>query len=121
MSAKKSDTRYFGELGESYAESLLKKSGYKILEKNFRSKFGEIDIVAIHQGTLVFVEVKTRTSWRYGKPEEAVTLKKLAKIERVGEFFALTHPNLPQKLRVDVVAIEVEKGKVTSAKIIKVI
>ena len=97
--------RRYGEIGEDYAVTLLKKNGYQILQRNYKSKIGEIDIVAIDpstrstplkatgpsaissessgsgpDGTLVFVEVKTRWSKKYGKPEETVTKKKLAKI-----------------------------------------
>lgn len=113
-------TRDYGDMGEEYAAWLLKKRGYKIIERKFRSKVGEIDIVAQDKDTLVFVEVKTRWSKKYGKPEEAVTPRKLAKVERAGQLYSLVHPTLPKKLRVDVVAIEVERGKVTSAKVIKV-
>lgn len=112
--------RHHGKLGEDFAAKLLQKSGYKILDRNFRTKFAEIDIVALDGDTLVFVEVKTRWSKKYGKPEEAVIPRKLAKIKKASEFFSLTHPNLPKKMRIDVVAIEVEKGKVESAKIIRV-
>ena len=112
--------RYFGELGENYALKLITEYGYKLLQKNFHSRFGEIDIIAIDRDTLVFVEVKTRWSKKFGAPEEAVTPQKLRKIKKVGEYYSLTHPLLPKKLGIDVVAIEVEKGSVTSAKIIKV-
>ncbi|MFV1917614.1 MAG: YraN family protein, partial [Patescibacteria group bacterium] len=71
-------------------------------------------------GTLAFVEVKTRWSKKYGKPEEAVTPRKLARIKRAGELYCLTHPGLPKKLRIDVVAIEVERGRVVSSKLIQV-
>lgn len=112
--------RGYGELGEEYAHNLLKKSGYQVIQRNFRCKIGEIDIIAKDKGTLVFVEVKTRWSRKFGKPEEAVTPRKLNKIKRIGEYYLLTHPNLPKKLRIDVVAIEVEGGNVKSARIIKV-
>ena len=75
----------FGNWGEKYAWNLLKKAGYRFLTKNFRCKLGEIDIVAIDRDTLVFVEVKTRYSRKFGKPEEAVTKRKLRKIKQVGE------------------------------------
>ena len=112
--------RHYGELGEAFAEKYLDSKGYKILKKNFRSGAGEIDIVAQDADTLVFVEVKTRWSSRYGAPEEAVTARKLQKIKKVGEYYSLIHPTLPKKLRIDVVAIEVQEGKVTSCKLIKV-
>lgn len=119
--AKKGSTRGYGEQGEDFAVRLLKRNGYKIIERNFRTKLGEIDIVALSGDTLVFVEVKTRWSKKFGLPEEAVTPKKLRKIKRVGQLYSLTHPTAPKKMRVDVVAIEVEKGRVSSAKIIKAV
>ncbi len=84
--------RGYGELGEEYATNLLKWKGYQILKRNFKSKLGEIDLIAIDEETLVFVEVKTRWSKKYGKPEEAVTPKKLERIKRIGQLYSLTHP-----------------------------
>lgn len=112
--------RQFGNLGESYAVRLLQKAGYKILDRNVRSKAGEIDIVAVVADTLVFVEVKTRSSTVFGVPEEAVNQAKLNRIKRAGEYYFLTHKDLPKKQRVDVVAIQTNNGAVVSAKIIKV-
>ena len=112
--------RSFGDLGEDYAVRLLEKKGYKIIERNFKTKLGEIDIVARVDDSLIFVEVKTRWSKKFGLPEEAVTPWKLAKIRRVAQYFFISHPRLPQKGQIEVVAIEVEDGKVNSAKIIKV-
>ncbi|OGM75835.1 hypothetical protein A2210_02280 [Candidatus Woesebacteria bacterium RIFOXYA1_FULL_40_18] len=110
--------RLFGNLGENYACRLLQKSGYRIIERNFTSRFGEIDIIALDKDTLVFVEVKTRWSRRFGLPQEAVTPQKLFRIKRTAEYFSLRHPRLPKKLRIDVVAIEIENNIVTSARII---
>lgn len=117
---QKGNTRSFGTQGEDYAVKLLRAKGYKILTRNFRSKFGEIDIVAQEGDTLVFIEVKTRWSDKFGAPEEAVTSRKLFKIKKTAEYFSLTHPTLPKKLRIDVVAIEIEGGRVTSSKVIRV-
>ena len=115
-----SGKRSYGDLGEDYAVKLLKKKGYTIIERNFTTKLGEIDIIAREGECLVFIEVKTRWSKKFGLPEEAVTPWKLAKIRRVAQYFMLSHSHLPQKARIEVVAIEVEKGIVTSARIIKV-
>lgn len=115
-----SDKRSFGNLGEEYAMKLLKSKGYDIIERNFTSKMGEIDIVAKLGESIVFVEVKTRWSKKFGLPEEAVTPWKLVKIRRVAQYFMLTHPHLPQRGRIEVVAIEAVQGKVASARIIKV-
>ncbi len=99
-----------GQKGEEIAEQYLKKHGYEVLERNFRSKrWGEIDIVAIDKDTLVFVEVKTREGTKYGEPVEAVTPFKLRALERTGQYYQAEHPNLPEALRIDVVAIMLGK------------
>lgn len=117
---RKSPSSTLGKKAEGYAARFLLQNGYRIIDRNFRSKFGEIDIVALKQDFLVFVEVKARWSNKFGSPEEAVTASKLWKIGRTGEYYSLTHRNLPKKLRIDVVALEISEDKVTSAKIITV-
>ncbi len=94
-----------GLLGESLAVSYLQKKSYIILARNYRGGKGELDIVAVDRGTLVFVEVKTRTSAYYGSPKEAVTKRKIDEIIRTGHYFIGQHPQLPKKLRIDVIAI----------------
>lgn len=108
----------FGSLSETLATNLLSQKGYKIIDRNFHSRFGEIDIIAEKDGYLVFVEVKARHSLKFGLPEEAVTPSKLVKIIKTGEYYSLLHPNLPKKLRIDVVALILENNKVVSSKII---
>lgn len=110
----------FGKIGEDFAVSFLQDKGYKIVTRNFRSRFGEIDVVATKGDALIFIEVKTRWSNKFGAPEEAVTPQKLNKIARTAHYFSLIHPTFSKKLRIEVVAIEVEHGRVTSAKIIQV-
>lgn len=119
MQAKK-ETSKFGGLAEDFAVKTLTSKGYKILDRNFRSRFGEIDIVAREGDTLVFVEVKARTSHLFGQPEEAVSPQKIWKIGKTGEYYSLMHPDLPKRLRIDVVAIDIIGGKIGSVKIIKV-
>lgn len=108
-----------GRLGEDAALRLLKKEGYKIIGRNFRSKFGEIDLIAIEKDTLVFVEVKTRWTREYGYPAEAVTPRKLRSIIKASEYFKLLNPRTPDLMRIDVVAIEVRNGRVYSAELLK--
>lgn len=69
-----------GNLGEQAAADYLCQAGYKLLAQKYRTKMGEIDIIALHQDTLVFVEVKTRRSTHCGFPAEAVTYRKRQKI-----------------------------------------
>jgi putative endonuclease len=68
-----------GEQGEAIAVGHLKKAGYKIIETNYRTKLGEIDIIAKDKDTIVFVEVKARSSVHFGSPKWAVTPKKQKK------------------------------------------
>lgn len=111
-------TRDLGSAGEKLAIKLLKQKDYQILDKNFRSRFGEIDIIALEDKTLVFVEVKTRWTREYGPPEEAVTQRKIKSIIKTGEYFKLLHPELPEALRIDVVTIDFYK-KDGEARLIK--
>ncbi len=95
-----------GKLGEEIARGFLIKQGFKILDINFKTKFGEIDLICLDQQVLVFVEVKARWSRGFGLPEEAVTRRKITTIAKVGQFYRQNHPRLPLEERIDVVAIE---------------
>ena len=95
----------FGDIGETLAVWYLKKNGYKILEQNYRTKLGEIDIIAKDKKTLVFVEVKTRRSIRYGNPKWAVTPKKQRTISMVALSYLKATKQSNARARFDVVAI----------------
>lgn len=82
-----------GNIGELAAASFLQQIGYKILAQNYRSKMGEIDIIAEHNGVIVFAEVKTRRNTLFGYPAEAVTYPKQQKIIKT----ALCYLNMIQK------------------------
>jgi len=111
-------TKLSGDIGEHIAEEILVVRGYTIVSKNFRSKFGEIDIIAKEGGELVFVEVKTRWSKKFGKPEEAVTKRKLDRIKRTIDYYFLL--NTPEKHRIEVVAIQFNTDGSHTAKLISV-
>ena len=98
------DKKKVGDLGEKIAKNYLIKQNYKILETNFHCRFGEIDIIAKDKEILVFVEVKTRTSTRYGQPQEAVDFLKLKKMTKT-VYFYVNSKNLNNDLRIDVIAI----------------
>lgn len=115
------DTKTKGYLGEELAERLLKSHKYKILERNFKCNLGEIDMVALKDDILIFIEVKMRSSYRYGLPEEAVTAAKVRKITLVSDYYRKTHGGLPKKSRIDVVAIDIQEGVVKSTRIIPVV
>jgi putative endonuclease len=95
----------FGQKGESLAAWYLKQNGYKIIEQNYRSHLGEIDIIAKEKKTIVFVEVKARKSVRYGSPKWAVTPKKQRKISMVALYYLKATRQTDAKARFDVVAI----------------
>lgn len=76
-----------GDYGENIACKYLKNMGYKILERNYRIRGGEIDIVAKDKDTLVFVEVKTRYSHEYGLPEESITPWKIKALLKTARFY----------------------------------
>jgi len=98
-------------IGEDIATNYLKKKGYKIIERNFRKGYGEIDIVATHQNTLVFIEVKTRTTALYGGAIEAISYSKLQKLIRTCEYYKVLHPKLPDAMRIDAILIDLENNE----------
>jgi len=97
--------RRYGQNSEETAAGVLKKNGYKILERNFRTPLGEIDIIARHKGVLVFVEVKARRSGRFGGPKAAITPAKQRKISMVALTYLKSVRALDAKARFDVVTI----------------
>jgi putative endonuclease len=99
-------------LGEEIAAKYLTKKGYKIVERNFRKGYGEIDIVSIHQNILVFVEVKTRSTSLYGGAIEAIAYHKLQKLIKTCQYYKMLHPKLPDAMRIDAILIDLENGEV---------
>ena len=102
-----------GNWGEETAERYLRKKGYKIIERNFRCRLGEIDIIALYRTQLVFIEVKTRQNQRYGLPCEAITSQKLRHLKKSAAYFIVTAGMLIQfeDLRLDVIEIITQGGK----------
>ena len=95
----------FGEKSENLAAWYLRENGYKIIEQNYRNRMGEIDIIAQDKNTIVFVEVKSRRSIRYGSPKWAVTPQKQRKISMVALYYLKATKQIDAKARFDVVAI----------------
>ena len=93
-----------GAKGENLALDFLEQKGYKILEKNCRSERYEIDIIAEYQNTVIFVEVKTRSSDYYGFPEEAVNITKQEHILKAAEDYVFMH-DIKNEIRFDIVSI----------------
>jgi len=95
-----------GTLAEQQAAAYLEKQGYRIISRNFRCTGGEIDIVAQRQKTLVFVEVKQRTSDAFGGPLAAVTKTKQQRVAHASVQFIKTHPQIGyDEIRFDVICI----------------
>ena len=99
-----------GREGEYRAARFLAEKGYKILDRNYNTRSGEIDLVALHNGEVVFVEVKTRTSDAYGAPELAVTPQKQRRMIKAALGY-IKYKKLHQvPCRFDVVAITAAAG-----------
>lgn len=96
---------HLGAEGESLAEKYLIQKGYKIIQKNYRTKLGEIDLIAKDGETLCFVEVKTRKDVEQGDPLEAVTPSKQNKISRTALRYLQETDNLESDARFDVLGI----------------
>ena len=109
-----------GKLGEKLALRHLKKRGYRILDRNFRCRRGEIDIVATQKDYLVFVEVRTKTTAAFGTPEESITQTKKDHLIAAALTYISEHQKLPPLWRIDVVAVELDqKGKSKRIEIIE--
>jgi putative endonuclease len=106
----KTTRRELGDQGEDLAATALKKQGYKILERNYVTPLGEIDLIARHKGILVFIEVKTRKSDRFGTPAEAVHPAKQAKLRRLADYYLKQQRLGDVAVRFDVVAITMKDG-----------
>ncbi|HAP37065.1 MAG TPA: YraN family protein [Bacteroidetes bacterium] len=103
--------RVIGKTGEEVAANYLKQNGYEILEQNYYYNHGEIDIVAKEGNALVFVEVKSRRSTKFGEPEESVTPKKQQLLRRTAEGY-VTEKNIGEMdCRFDVVSVMMKNGK----------
>ena len=100
-----------GERGETAACGFLKDHGYEILEKNYKCKLGEIDVIARRQGRLAFIEIKTRTSTQFGTPQEAVDFRKQEKIFKVAQWYLKERKSLKSPVAFDVVAILWREGQ----------
>ena len=99
------DKKELGKKGEEVAARFLKKNGYRIIETNYRCKMGEMDIIGREKDTLVFVEVKTRTSTTFGPPQLAVNSSKQRQLSKVALNFLKEKKLEDVKARFDVVAI----------------
>lgn len=114
------DKSTLGKAGENLAVIHLKNSGYDILDRNVRTPYSEVDIIAIEKDTLVFVEVKTRSNKKYGYPVEAIGKKKIIRLKNAIKHYSEKHKELPKLLRIDAVSIIVSKDCAPDIQVIKV-
>ena len=98
------------------AVRFLKKHGYKILEQNFRTQLGEIDIIAKDRQTIAFIEVKTRRSLKYGSPKTAITLEKQRKISMAALLYLKQNDQSRVDARFDVVTVRTDSGDIAVIK-----
>ena len=95
----------YGKQGEIIATNYLKNKKYKIIETNYTNKIGEIDIIAKKEDEIVFIEVKARSSTKFGLPNEAVNITKQNKIHNVALYYLQTKQLIDEKYRFDVIEI----------------
>ncbi|MFI7482869.1 YraN family protein [Kocuria sp. M1R5S2] len=114
-----------GAHGEALAAAHLQALGYRVLERNWRSRpardglRGEADLVTEHEGHVVVVEVKTRSSLRYGHPFEAITAQKVLRLHRLAAAWARAHGRDPRLIRVDAVAITIANDGSPSVEVLR--
>lgn len=103
-----------GKFGERIASDFLIKNGYRIIEKNFHTRFGEIDLVASKSDRLMFVEVKLKVGENFGTPEEMITKYKIKQIEKTGEMFLIKNPKYERyfdSLQIDAICIVLDENR----------
>lgn len=99
--------KLLGRKGELTAESFLKKQGYKIIEKNYRTKFGEADLIATKNDELIFIEVKTRSSMKFGTPAQAVNFDKQRRYREIASFYMLTNDIDESEIQISFAVVEI--------------
>lgn len=102
------EKKELGKKGEEVALRFLRKNGYRVIERNYVCKMGEVDIIAREKDTLVFIEVKTRTSTVFGPPQLAVTPSKQMQLSKAAWSFLKEKRIEDVKARFDVVAILIQ-------------
>ncbi len=102
------NTKKIGDKGEDFAINILKSKGYEILERNYRYKRAEIDIITLHNNLLIFVEVKALHSFEHGYPEERVNQSKINKIMEAAENYIYAI-NWQKDIRFDILSINLNE------------
>lgn len=108
-----------GKRGEEQAAGFLKNNGYRILERNYKNKLGEIDIIAKDNKTLCFIEVKSRTDYKFGYPKEAITYFKQRQLNKVALSYLKQYNLFHIPARFDVVSVVFGNQDKTDIELIK--
>ncbi len=117
--AKPKTKQELARIGEDHAARYLRSRGYRIRERNFRARSGEVDIIAEQKGALAFVEVKARSSDEFGEPREAVTAWKQRRIINAARFYVARLGGGERTVRFDVVEVFLTpKGRVTKVEVV---
>lgn len=104
------ERRAMGDQGETAAEAVLKALGFQIVQRNYYTPYGELDIVAKDRGYWVFVEVKSRTAYSYGNGLDAVTRTKRRRLSRAAQIYLLKNLIVNQPCRFDVISLRMGVG-----------
>ena len=108
-------TDRLGRSGERLAADYLRERGYRVVDRNVRRREGEVDLVALQGGTLVFVEVKLRRPRQAGRAVEQLSRRKQHRLRELAAAYGMEHPELPADQRIDLVAIDLgEDGAVAA-------
>jgi putative endonuclease len=124
------DKLHQGNRGEQFAVEFLVSQGFQIVERNFRIRGGEIDIIAIDpttvsefnggEKTLVFIEVKTRSSNDFGAPLESIGYHKMRALIKATQFYKMKHPRLPDLMRIDAISVLLnDEGQLMDIELVK--
>ncbi len=105
------DDKILGAFGEQLAKEHLVEKGYKLLETNFHTRYGEIDLIVQKENSLVFIEVKTRIGNRFGFPYEAIRWFKIKHLKKAVTYYLMLHNYPAMKYRMDAVSIILKQDK----------
>ncbi len=113
------NNKTLGAFGEKLAAEYLSGCGYRVLDRNFSCRAGEIDIIAMQEDTVAFVEVKTRSSARYGLPSEAVSAAKQRRMVKTALYYLQKNKLLDYMCRFDIIEITVDEENNSNINLIK--
>jgi len=105
-------SKNIGKLGEDLASNYLKQSKFTIIERNYKTNFGEIDIIALRDNSIYFIEVKTRSNINKGKPFESINYFKLKHLKKTINYYLLKNPKKNYKLKLAVISLIVTNNKI---------